>query len=286
MHLSRYGHAFEQLGKRYHLHQLLGSGGVADVCLAWDEHQHCQVAVKVLKLDHLTLEMQGETLPDLLSRFLKEGSLVARWRHPHIVQLFDEARLEVLDPAIGSMVPYLVMEYVPGGDLQSRLRPGEPLGLQNTLRIFEQLCSAVHYAHDHEVIHRDIKPSNVLFRQLSDGSEQVVLSDFGLAEATHHTFPGAGTPVYMAPEQRRGQAQKTSDIFALGVLLYRLCTGTFPSTPPVAPSHLHPALPTALDQVILTALAQDPAQRFVSADLFGWLRHAAAKACFSASHSG
>ncbi|HTK11732.1 MAG TPA: protein kinase, partial [Ktedonobacteraceae bacterium] len=272
MQLWRYGQAIERLGERYRLEGSLGSGGMADVCLAWDEQLQAEVAIKVIKAEG----MEQRTL----NRFLKEAAQVAKWRHPHILRFYGEARLELLDPARGSVVPYIVMEYARGGDLHHRLRKGQPYPLLDTLVLFSQLCSAVAYAHAHGLIHRDLKPQNILFRRLPDGSEQALLSDFGLAvevSATHHTFAHGGTLPYMAPEQLRGQPIPSSDLFSLGVILYQLCTGRLPfqrtlrdlhrSLPhPPLPTTLNPELPAVLDAIILRALADEPAQRYATAD--------------------
>ncbi len=276
MQLWRYEHAFEQFGQRYTLLRPLGSGGMADVCLARDERLQREVAVKVLKPE--TIE------PHLLRRFLKEGELVASLRHLHIVRVYHGCVQTELfsSPTTDEEfeIPYIVMEYARGGDLKRRMRSGEAYDLAGTLDIFAQICAATAYAHEQNVIHRDIKPQNILFRLRADGREQVVLSDFGLAylaDDTHLSMPGAGTLAYMAPEQRRGKPQFSSDIFSLGAVLYQLCTGRLPFRiahmasplkPPPLPSSLNPLLPYALDEVILSALAEDPQQRPEGADLF------------------
>ncbi|GLV60919.1 hypothetical protein KDH_77380 [Dictyobacter sp. S3.2.2.5] len=273
MKLLRYGIALERLGQRYRLDGVLGSGGMADVCLAWDEREQREVAVKVIK----SQELDQRTV----DRFLKEASQVARWRHPHVVRIYGNARLELLDHSQGIFVPYIVMEYAQNGDLHKRLRKGTPFPFAQTLSVFEQVCHAVSFAHSQGVIHRDLKPLNILFRALPDGSEQALLSDFGLAvekDATHFTFAAGGTLPYMAPEQLQGRAQPASDIFALGVILYQLCTGRLPfkrslvdlrsrapMQPPIPPSQLFELLPPDLDDVILQALAEDPRQRYADA---------------------
>ncbi|MFL5624779.1 MAG: serine/threonine-protein kinase [Ktedonobacteraceae bacterium] len=274
MQLWRYGHAIEKLGQRYRLIGLLGSGAMADVCLAWDERERREVAIKVIKSDVLDQKT--------LNCFLNEATQVVRWNHPHILSVYDDMKLQLLDANYGSIVPYIVMEYAKGGDLQRRLIPDQPYPLRETLLILPQLCSAVQYAHGHGVIHRDLKPLNILFRRLPSGFEQIVLSDFGLAvqiDAAHYTFGQAGTLEYMAPEQFRGHVEPASDIFALGVILYQLCTGKIPfqrsfsdlehpkmqQAPPPLPSRHNPLLPKSLDSVILTALAPEPSRRFTSA---------------------
>jgi serine/threonine protein kinase len=276
MRLWRYGRAIERLGQRYRLESPLGSGGVADVCLAWDEHDEREVAIKVIKPDELDQEV--------LDRFVKDAAQIAQWNHPHILRIYSDLALESLDLSQGSIIPYIVMEYAQGGDLHKRLNPGQPYPLGAILSLFPQLCNTVSYAHAHGIIHRDLKPLNVLFRLLPDGTEQVVLSDFGLAveiDATHYTYARGGTLPYMAPEQLLGQALPASDIFALGVILYQLCTGRLPFKrtlldlrpheplkPPLPPSLIQPLLPRALDDVIFTALADDPTQRFSDAIQF------------------
>jgi serine/threonine protein kinase len=301
MKLWRYGYAIERLGKRYRLDNLLGSGAVADVCLAWDEREQREVAVKVVKSDDLDQETLG--------RFQQEARHTARLDHPHILHVYGDLGLELVDKEKKSIVPYIVMEYARGGDLHKRLAR-EEIPFEQALSVFSQICEAVQYAHDHGVIHRDIKPLNILFRTLPDstvpppvegqdnrkglplpsigggtgGAEEAVLSDFGLAvdiDATHHTFAHGGTLAYMAPEQFTGYATPASDIFALGVVLYQLCTGHLPfrralhdlyqpsmATLPAPPSSLNPAMPSALDAVIMRALNHDPAQRYASASAF------------------
>ncbi len=249
---------------------------MADVCLAWDEREGREVAIKVIKSDVLDQKS--------LNSFLKEASQVVGWRHPNILPVYEDMKLQLLDAQLGSIVPYIVMECARGGDLQRRLTAARPYPLGETLRIFAQLCSAVQYAHENGVIHRDLKPLNILFRLLPGGKEQVVLSDFGLSvhvDSTHHTFSQAGTLEYMAPEQFRGHVEPASDIFALGVILYQMCTGRVPfrrslidlkhigvqKLPPL-PSSINPSIPASLDDVIVAAFAEDPMQRYGSAAEF------------------
>ncbi len=158
MRLWRYGRAIDRLGQRYRLESSLGSGGIADVCLAWDEQDEREVAIKVIKPDEFDQKA--------LDRFVKEAEQVARWNHPHVLRIYNELALEALDAAQGFVVPYIVMEYAQGGDLHKRLNPGQPYPLGAILALFPQLCSAVSYAHAHGVVHRNLKPVNVLFRVL------------------------------------------------------------------------------------------------------------------------
>ncbi|HVU68544.1 MAG TPA: serine/threonine-protein kinase, partial [Ktedonobacteraceae bacterium] len=272
MQLWRYGRPLEYLGQRYRLDGMLGSGGMADVCLAWDEREQRQVALKILKSDDLDQET--------LNRFMKEAAQIAHWQHPHILRIYEQLQVELLDASTGAVLFYMVSEYARGGDLQKRLTAGRPFPLAATFALFRQLCSAVQYAHERGVIHRDLKPLNMLFRRPATGPEELVLSDFGLAvqvDASHYTFARGGTLAYMAPEQLQGNAQPASDIFALGVILYVLCTGHLPfrrtlqdiprivqgQMPlPTRPALLNPELPSALDEVILRALRELPAERY------------------------
>ncbi len=270
------GHAIERLGRRYRLDGHLGSGGMAEVCLAWDERVMRRVAVKILKADDLDQES--------LNRFMKEAGQIVHWRHPHILRVYDTMQIELLDPARGSLLFYFIMEYAAGGDLHKRLTPGSPFPLSASFALFRQLCDAVRYAHKHGVVHRDLKPLNILFRRPATGPEEVVLSDFGLAvqvDASHYTFARGGTLAYMAPEQFAGEISPACDIFALGVILYQLCTGRLPfrrllqdlprvqdAPPPTRPSRLNPDLPPELDAPILRALHTHPAQRYPSAGAF------------------
>jgi len=272
MHLLHYNYPISQLGKRYTLMHLLGSGAAADVYLAWDEHSSQEVAIKVIRPNMLD--------PRMLERFLREGKVVASLRHPHIIHIDSDGVQEETFTSSDTTsisecrVSYLVMEYARGGDLRKRLEPGLALPLAEIMPLFGQLCAAVQYIHDRGMIHRDIKPANILFRKpLHDGDEiEIVLSDFGLTVDDYDTLslPNAGTAAYMPPEQLQGAPQKESDIFSLGVVLYQLCTGCRP--PPLQPlekpSSLNLSLPYALDKVILRALSKEVSQRFASADLF------------------
>ena len=282
MQIWRYEQPVEILGNRYVLEQRLGEGGMAEVVLARDEQLNRKVAIKLLKEKKKGREVDSQ----MQNRFIKEAGQTVGWQHPNILRVYDHVQTHQL--ALGKpTLFYIVMEYASGGNLQGRLTPGEPYpSLRNVFTIFRQMCGAVHYAHTHHVIHRDIKPENILFRRPRTGPEEAVLSDFGLAvqiDATHHTFEHGGTLAYMAPEHLRNQAVPASDIFALGVTLYLLCTGKLPfhrefkdvnailmgtEPEPLPPSQLNPALPPELDRPILRALRADPATRYKSAEIF------------------
>jgi serine/threonine protein kinase len=277
MKLLRYGQQIETLGKRYRLEGMLGSGGMADVCLAWDEVEQREVAIKLLKPDGIDQQT--------LSRFIKEAGQIVGWQHPHILRIYDHAQVEIIKHGNQeSTLFYIVMEYANGGDLQKRMTQGEPYySLRAAFTIFRQICGAVQYAHKNGIIHRDLKPLNILFRKPRTGPEEAVLSDFGLAvqvDASHHTFAHAGTLSYMAPEQFYGLAESASDIFALGVIIYQLLTGFLPfqrsfqsldienEREPLLPNVLNPALPENLNDPIMWALAANPDERYRTAQEF------------------
>ncbi len=245
----------------YHLLRLLGKGGMAEVYLAYDEAMEREVAVKVV----------SGTNDDYLERFMREVAAIDMLTHDHILPAYD----------YDSEGPwrYLVMLYAPYGTLSDVLDKG-PLSPHNALAILEQVADALQFAHDHGIIHRDLKPSNILLRD----AHYAYLADFGLAKSVEgssrltQTGTLLGTPEYMAPDLAEGPASVSSDIYALGIVLYQMVTGQLPfvaETPvavywkqireqPGAPSQHHPGLSPALDAVILRALEKDPRQRFQS----------------------
>lgn len=246
----------------YRLQQRLGRGGMSEVYLAYDEIMHREVAIKVVSSSHA----------DYLERFHREAKAISMLYHDHILPAFD----------YGDQEPwhYLVMPYIAHGTLRNRLERG-PLTLEEAGEMLAQIADALQYAHDGGIIHRDIKPSNILLRD----DHYAYLADFGLAKVLEGTsdltLSGTlmGTPEYMAPELSEGPATTSSDIYALAIILYQMVTGRVPftaNTPvavywkqlreqPVPPSHLNPAIPSAIERVILRALDKDPHQRFQSA---------------------
>ncbi len=198
----------------YQILRELGRGGMATVYLAVQQSLGREVAIKLMSAD-LARD------PQQVERFLREGSIVAKLEHRHIVAVHDIGTVEGR--------PYLAMEYVPGGRLP--LEPGVGLPPSLALAIARDIALALDHAHAHGVIHRDIKPENILQRR--DGS--CALSDFGIARsldgASAMTQEGVtlGTPQYMSPEQlQAGSIDGRSDLYALGVVLHQLLTGKPP----------------------------------------------------------
>jgi serine/threonine protein kinase len=262
----------KQLGP-YRVVAPLGKGGMATVFKAYQPSMDRYVALKVLPR-HL-----AEEDPQFTLRFQQEGRVLAQLQNPHILPVFDFGEAEGYT--------YLVMPLVSGGTLADRLA-GQPLPLSQVRSIISQLGDALDYAHSRGVVHRDVKPSNVLM----DERGNALLSDFGIAklvEGTQHfTQTGGivGTPAYMAPEQGLGlKVDRRCDIYALGIILYQLVTGRVPfeaetpmavllkhiNDPLPPPRALNPALPEAVERIILKALAKNPDDRFATA---GDLTHA------------
>jgi serine/threonine protein kinase len=252
---------------RYHLLRRLGRGGMSEVYLAHDELMDREVAVKVVNSNHA----------DYVERFRREVQAIANLSHKHILPAFDTGEHDYWY--------YLVMPYIEQGTLRDRLEQG-PLTLEEAGEILQQVASALQFAHDHGIIHRDIKASNILLRD----DHYAYLADFGLVKtlkgASELTQTGSllGTPEYMAPELAEGPASTSSDIYALGVLLYQMVTGRVPFTgetplavywkqmreQPIPPSRLNPAIPRAVEEVILRALDKDPRRRFKTAQALAY----------------
>jgi hypothetical protein len=247
----------------------LGAGGMAQVYKAYQPSVGRYVALKVLP------RAFAED-PAFVARFEQEARLVANLEHPNIVPVYDFGQ------ASGYM--YIAMRLMTGGSLHEQMS-SRPMALERIRSIMAQVGDALDYAHSRGVVHRDLKPSNILL----DDRGHYLLSDFGIAKTLAATMqlttPGdvLGTASYMSPEQGLGRpVDARSDIYALGVILYRLATGRVPfegptplatavqhvETPPPAPSLVNPAIPPALEQVILTTLAKDPNARYATAGEF------------------
>ena len=248
----------------YELGERIGSGGHGAVYRAKQPRIEREVAIKVILPKHANQ-------PEFIRRFEAEAQLVARLEHPHIVPLHDYWR----EPNAA----YLVMRLLRGGNVQRLLKNG-PLQPEVTLRILEQIGSALGAAHRAGVIHRDLKPANVLL----DDDHNAYLADFGIA--TNFGAPLSpetqfnsifGTPDYISPEQIRSEfVRPQSDIYGLGVMMYELLTGTVPyrGPTPIETMHQHlsapmpplaanrAGLPKALDNVIKRATAKDPFERY------------------------
>lgn len=247
----------------YTLSELVGDGGMAQVYRAVSRSGQT-VAIKILK----------EYDPYVLQKFRAEGEVARTLHHPNIIRVYDYGQKEGL--------LFIIMEYLAGGTLRDRLRQrGGALPLDDAVAVVTQICSALDYAHQLNIIHRDIKPENIMFGPRGD----VKLVDFGIAKVTSATTKTAvgmmvGTPFYMSVEQAKADpVVPASDLYSLGVVFYEMVTGRLPfihedgmqvvsmhiSHPPQPPRQLNPNLPPEIEKIILRSLDKDPSRRFPSA---------------------
>lgn len=255
--------ADSSLGQRlgnYRLIRLLGHGGFADVYLGEHIYLKTQAAIKVL---HTQLQ------PEDIEKFRSEALTIAHLIHPHIIR--------VLDFDVENAVPFLIMDYAPNDTLRHRYPKGTKLPPAIFLPYVKQVASALQYAHDQKLIHRDVKPENMLLGR----NNEVLLSDFGIALVSQNSLSQStedvviGTMAYMAPEQIQGKPRPASDQYALAVVVYEWISGMKPfngsymeivtqhlSAPPPPLDERTLALPHAVQQVVLKALAKDPHQRY------------------------
>jgi serine/threonine protein kinase len=254
----------------YTLTRLLGKGGMGSVYESYQDAVKRKVAIKVLPQ---SFAQDAE----MVRRFRQEVEVIAALEHPHILPVYDHGTADGIN--------YIVMRYLSGGDLYTRLYTGQPLSLSDIENILTQIGSALDYAHRRGVVHRDLKSQNILF----DDEQNAYLADFGIAKLLNATsiLTGTGqiigTPLYMSPEQCNGQpADARSDLYAFGIIAYELLVGRVPfmaetpvaimfqhvSQAPLPPSHYCPHLSEAVDNVLLKALAKKPEDRFAKASYF------------------
>src|SRR5438067_1145994 len=254
---------------RYEIVGELGRGAMGVVYKAMDPVIGRTVAVKTIRLSE---EGTGLSRPELLTRFQTEARAAGLLTHPNIVVVFDAGEEDGLY--------YITMELVEGKSLQALLDDGHAFPLPRTLRIMEQTCSALQFAHERNVIHRDIKPANLMLT----ADDTVKVTDFGTAKilqfgTVSQTSHVMGTPSYMSPEQVKGRAvDGRSDIFSLGVMLYEMVTREKPfpgqnittviykivNEEPVPPKRVDPSIHAGISAVVMKALAKDPERRYQS----------------------
>jgi len=250
----------QQFGN-YRLIRLVGRGGFAEIYLGEHIYLGTQAAIKVL---------HTQLTDDAVKRFHLEARTIAHLERPNIVR--------VLEYGVENTTPFLVMSHAAHGSLRDLHPKGTGVPLTSIVAYVKQVAAALQYAHDSQVIHRDIKPENMLLGH----KHEVLLSDFGLALITESSISQttqemAGTFPYMAPEQLLGKPRKASDQYSLGIVVYEWLCGECPfhgAALAIATQHLHvPApslraknsmIPQTVEEVVLTALAKDPRQRFAN----------------------
>jgi predicted Ser/Thr protein kinase len=264
---------------RYEFIDELGRGAMGVVYKAMDPVIGRTVAVKTIRLSE---QGTGLSRPELLTRFQTEARAAGLLTHPNIVVVYDAGEEDGLY--------FITMELVEGKSLQTLLDGGQAFPLPRVLRIMEQTCSALQFAHERNVVHRDIKPANLMLT----ADDTVKVTDFGTAKilqfgTVQQTAHVMGTPSYMSPEQVKGRTvDGRSDIFSLGVMLYEMVTGEKPfpgqnittviykivNEDPVPPRQIDPSIHPGLSGVVMKALAKEPDARYQSCrEMFEDLRN-------------
>lgn len=253
---------------RYEILTVLGRGSMGIVYKAYDPGINRLVAIKTISFAATDSSEEQERR----ARFLREAEAAGRLSHPRIVPIFD------IGETPETLAPYIVMEYVAGRSLEEMFSTeGAKVPLTTTLQLIQDVAEALDYAHLQGVVHRDVKPSNIIVGE--DGHAKI--ADFGIAQLylTDSGQPGRtwGTPAYMSPEQLRGEpVDGRSDLFSLGVILYRMLTGHRPfqgnsaltvslkvaNHNPLPATVFNTELSPELDAVIAHAIAKIPAERY------------------------
>jgi eukaryotic-like serine/threonine-protein kinase len=258
---------------RYEIVAELGRGAMGVVYRATDPVIGRPVAVKTIKLSE---QGTGLSRSELIARFQTEARAAGLLTHHNIVVVYDAGEEDGLF--------YITMELVEGKSLQALLDDGHAFPLPRVLRIMEQACNALQFAHENNIVHRDIKPANVMLT----GDDTVKVTDFGTAKilqfgTVQQTAHVMGTPSYMSPEQVKGRAvDGRTDIFSLGVMFYEMITGEKPfpgesittviykivNEQPVPPRTIDPTIHPGISAAVLRALAKEPEDRYQSCHEF------------------
>ncbi|WP_445488334.1 Stk1 family PASTA domain-containing Ser/Thr kinase [Niallia sp. 03133] len=260
----------KRISGRYKILDMVGGGGMANVYLAHDMILDRDVAVKMLRLDYVNDD-------EFVRRFHREAQSATSLTHPNIVSIYDVGEEDT--------IYYIVMEYVNGYTLKQYIQKHSPVPVETAIEIMKQLTSAISHAHQNNIVHRDIKPHNILV----DKQGNVKITDFGIAMALSatsitQTNSVLGSVHYLSPEQARGgMANKKSDIYSLGIVMFELLTGRLPfsgeSAVSIALKHLqsetpsirrwNEEIPQSVENIVLKATAKDPFHRYSSVEEMG-----------------
>jgi serine/threonine-protein kinase len=266
----------KNLQGRYRIEGLIGRGGMAEVYKVWDMRRQYRVAIKVMRED-LAEDVE------FLQRFKQEAQALAALSHANIVRFYSFER--------EGRLAFIVMDYVEGTTLRRRILEAQvtPLSLDEVWSVTQQICGALHYAHEENVLHRDVKPGNIMI----EPGGRILVADFGIAKAADAataTTVMPGTPAYMSPEQCRSEPlDARTDVYSVGIIVYEMLTGQRPfvgnteattgstreklrweqmhaTPPPLRQSN--PRIPPEVEDVVLKALAKDREQRWSSVMAF------------------
>ncbi|MFH1226517.1 MAG: tetratricopeptide repeat protein [Planctomycetota bacterium] len=260
---------------KYTIEKKLGQGGMGAVYLALDPALNRRVALKIITSND----------PELLERFQREASAVAKLKHSNIIQVYETGTVPTGGSALNKQ-HYFTMDYIEGVSMEKLIATPDKTGIQDIARIIQQVASALHYAHSQGIIHRDIKPANILITKQG----QAYIADFGLAKqltgldrSLTITGTAVGTPNYMSPEQAQGKKDEIgprSDIFSLGATMYHCLTGRMAfdgnelyevfskviNVDPPGPSSIIKIIPKDLETICMKCLNKDKARRYQTAE--------------------
>ena len=238
----------------YEIISKIGQGGIAEVYKALQKSLQREVAIKVL-----SSELAHDS--EIVKRFERESLMIGKLNHPNIVH--------VIDRGVKGGRYYFVMEYVDGTNFKAIMN-NPNIDIKVKIDMMIMICKALDFAHKNGVVHRDIKPANILV----DRQGNAMLADFGIAQLRHKTDVEMtssdvvmGTVAYMSPEQKFSAASVTraTDLYALGIILYEICTGRKPEGRFKMPSVVNPRVPEEMNDIVSKCLAENPGERYSSA---------------------
>jgi serine/threonine protein kinase len=255
--------------------RLIGKGGMGEVYVAQQTALGRPVALKFIGLEG------GPPPEEKAARFRREAEIMAKVSHPNVLAVFDYG--------VAEGRPYLVLEYVEGGDLRRRMRPGEPLRVAEVLEVIRPVGEALAHMHSRGILHRDLKPENILMHE----QENPKVADFGIAVLRGGVGPRGqtthvlGTLGYVAPEQQyRLKVDERADQYSLAAIAYEMLTGHKALGLFKPPSAHNPALRPAVDAAVMQALKEDPKERFATVLDFVDALETALRGCHPARRAG